>query len=281
MTLKKILASVLALSMAALLATGCTDSGTDFGMSSTASDKTLSGKITMSGSTSMEELVNALGEGFTKLHPDVSVEVQGGGSSVGVTNAKDGVTDIGDASRALKETEKAYGLTEYVVAKDGIAVIVNSANTVKSLTLQQVASIFKGEITNWKDLGGADAEIVVVGREAGSGTRDAFEEIVGIKDKSVYTVESSETGIVKEKVKSETYGIGYISLGAMDTTVTAVSVDGVSPAETTVKDGTYPIQRPFLCLTKGNESELVKAFLDYILSDGQSVVSDHGFVSVT
>lgn len=279
MKAKKILAGLLAMGTIALLTTGCSDSGTDFGK--TSGSDTLSGKITMSGSTSMEELVNLLGEGFTDLYPNVSVEVQGGGSSVGITNAKDGVTDIGNASRALKDTETAYGLTEYVIAKDGIAVIVNANSKVPALRLEQVAAIFKGEITNWKFLGGDDAEIVVVGREAGSGTRDAFEEIVGISDEAVYTVEASETGIVKEKVKSEPYGIGYISLGSLDDTVNAIQVDHITPTEDTVKDGTYPIQRPFLCLTTGSESELVKAFLDYIFADGQKVVSKHGFVSVS
>lgn len=241
----------------------------------------LSGKIIASGSTSMEELMLALGEAFTAVNPDVSVEIQGGGSSTGVKNAVDGVTDIGNASRALKDEEKNSELNEYIVAYDGIAVVVNAANQVTGLTAQQIADIYTGKITNWKDVGGADAPIVVVVRDAGSGTRDGFEEILGIKDQTVETQTANETGIVKSTVAGNVNAIGYMSLGKVDATVHALLVDGVLPTEATVKDKSYQLQRPFLCLTKGDESELVKAFMDFILgSDGQTMVAQKGFVKV-
>lgn len=269
---------------------GCAKKGVDFGFiptpkagQSTPSQAAVSGSVTMSGSTSMESLVNALGDAFSKANDSkVTVDVQAGGSSVGVTNAKDGITDIGNSSRSLKDDEKAFGLKETVIALDGIAVVVNPANAVVNLTKDQIAKIFTGEIKNWKEVGGKEKAIVVVGREAGSGTRDGFEGLLKIKDKCKYTVEVNETGIVKTKVASEAAGIGYISLGVLDTTVKALQVEGVAPSEKTVKDTTYVLQRPFICLTKAETTPQTTAFLDFMGSPaGQEIVQKKGFVTVT
>jgi phosphate transport system substrate-binding protein len=241
----------------------------------------LAGKIVASGSTSMEELMTALGEAFTVINPDVSVEIQGGGSSTGVKNASNGVTEIGNSSRALKADEKSLGLTEHVVALDGIAVVVNAANPVSDLTTAQIADIFTGKITNWKDVGGQDAAIVVVVRESGSGTRDGFEDILKIKDQCVETQVANETGIVKSTVAGNELAIGYMSLGKVDQSVKALQVGGVVASEASVLDKTYILQRPFLCLTKGEESGLVKAFFTFVMSDaGQTLVEQKGYVPV-
>ncbi len=241
----------------------------------------LTGKIVASGSTSMEDLMTALGEAFTVINPDVSVEIQGGGSSTGVKNASDGVTEIGNSSRALKAEEKTLGLTEHIIALDGIAVVVNAANTISDLTTAQIADIFTGKISNWKDVGGEDAAIVVVVRESGSGTRDGFEDILKIKDLCVETQVANETGIVKSTVAGNKLAIGYMSLGKVDSSVKALKVGGVTPSEATVLDKTYILQRPFLCLTKDEESSLVKAFFTFIMSDaGQTLAEQKGYVPV-
>ncbi|MEA4889705.1 MAG: phosphate ABC transporter substrate-binding protein [Clostridiaceae bacterium] len=241
----------------------------------------LSGKIVASGSTSMEELMQALGEAFSTVNTDVMVEIQGGGSSTGVKNVSEGVSEIGNSSRALKDDEKKLGLTSYVVAYDGIALVVNPANKVTALTSQQVKDIFTGKVTNWKDVGGTDAPIVVILRESGSGTRDGFEELLGIANQCVASQEVNETGIVKSTVAGNANAIGYMSLGKVDQSLTALTIDNVKPSEATVLDKSYKLQRPFLCLTKGNESDLVKAFMTFILSDeGQAMVAKKGFVKV-
>lgn len=282
--MKKIISLLLAATLSLTLLAGCSQSGVDFGVSSgtSGSSAALSGKITMSGSTSMEDLVNALGSEFSKVNNAVRVEVQGGGSSVGVTNAKDGITDIGNSSRALKDSEKVFGLTETAIALDGIAIVVNPVNKITDLSKDQIAKIFTGQITNWKEVGGSDSTIVVVGREAGSGTRDGFESIVGVAEKCKYTVEVNETGVVKTKVASEKGAIGYMSLGKLDDSVKALKIGGVAPTEATVLDKTYIIQRPFVILTKtGSETALTKAFISFILSaQGQAVVAKDGYVKV-
>ena len=225
--------------------------------------------------------MTALGEAFTAINPKVAVEVQGGGSSTGVKNAKDGVSQIGNSSRALKTEEKSYGLTEYVIAIDGIAVVTNPANKVTNLTKAQLVSIFTGETTNWQAVGGADAPIVVILREAGSGTRDGFEELLAIKDKCKGTQEVNETGIVKSTVAGNANAIGYMSLGKVDATIKAVAVEGVVPTTATVTDKTYVLQRPFVCLTKGTETDQVKAFISYIFSkEGQTMVVKKGYIAV-
>ena len=249
--------------------------------SSTSAVPGLAGTIVASGSTSMEDLMTALGETFTVINPQVSVEIQGGGSSTGVKNAADGTTDIGNVSRALKDAEKADGLNERIIAIDGLAVAVNPANPAESLTKAQLIGIFTGEITSWKAVGGTDTPIVVILREAGSGTRDGFESILGIADKCVGTQEVNETGIVKSTVAGNVNAIGYLSLGKLDETIKAVAIDGVIPSEATIKDKTYILQRPFLCLTKGEESTLVQAFFQFIYSDqGRALVVKKGYFSV-
>lgn len=266
-----------------MIITGCTEQGIDFGdkYGFTAAPR-LNGKVTVSGSTSMEDLVNALGSEFTKIYPGIFVDVQSGGSSVGISNAKDKITDIGNSSRTLKTEEKSFGLKEYIIAIDGIAVIVNPSSNITNLTSEQLKKVFTGEIDNWKELGGNDAVIVAIGREAGSGTRDGFEEVLNIKNKAKYDVEANETGLVKTKVKQEKYAIGYISVGKLDDTVKALKIDNVAPTDVSIKDKSYSMQRPFVCLTK-DESETVntKAFLEFILSgNGQEIVAKQGYSKV-
>lgn len=236
----------------------------------------------MSGSTSMEEIAKALAEGFNAKYPDVAIDVQLGGSSTGIKNAQEGVSDIGNVSRALKDTET--GLDAETIALDGIAVIVNTANSVEDLSIEQILKIYTGEITNWKDLGGDDAEIQVVGREAGSGTRDGFESVVGIEDNAKHDQELTSTGAVQTAVASTPGAIGYVSLANVDDTVKALKVGGVSPAIETVQDGSYTLQRPFVMVTKTGADlrPEVKAFLDFALGDeGQSIVSQIGLVPLS
>lgn len=233
--------------------------------SSTAAE--LSGKVATGGSTSMEAVIGAFQEAFAEKYPDVDVTYDPTGSGAGITGAQEGSLDIGLSSRALKEDET--GVTGTTIALDGIAIIVNSENPVADLTLEQLAGIAKGEITNWSEVGGDDAEIVFVGREAGSGTRDGFESIVGVEDECVYSEELTATGAVIAKVQSNANAIGYASLSALDDTVKAVTVEGVAPSEETVQDGTYKIQRPFVFVTNDSAelSETAQAFFDFAQSD--------------
>ena len=210
-------------------------------------------------------------------NPDVKIDVQGGGSGVGVKSAADGVANIGMASRELKAEEASLGLTATVIAKDGIAVIANSANQVADLKIADIKKIFTGEVTNWKELGGADAPIVVINREEGSGTRDAFQELaLGKEAKFVDSAAiQNSTGAVRTAVASDPNAVGFISMGSLDETVKALKVDGVDPAEASVLDGSYKISRPFNFLTKGPATDLSKAFIDWILSDeGQAIVGE-------
>ena len=243
---------------------------------------TLSGNVATGGSTSMKNVIAALTEGFAEVEPGVTVSYDPTGSGAGITGATDKTLDIGLSSRALKDEETAAGLVGTTVALDGIAVIVNADSKVSDLTVEQIAQIFTGEITNWSELGGADAEIAVFGREAGSGTRGAFEEIVGVEDACKYTNEYSSTGDVIGNVASNPNGIGYASLSAVDDTVKAVAVNGVTPSEDTVKDGSYEIQRPFVMVTKeGTQlSEAAQAFLDFAMSaDAAEIIAVAGAVS--
>lgn len=267
--MKKILTVGLSLLLVVGLVAGCSGSK-------------VSGTVKMAGSTSMEELAKAFGEAFTEENPDTTVDVQAGGSGAGYTQVTRGSVDLGNMSRDLKDSEKSDTLTATVVAIDGIAIVVNPSNTVKSLTSAQIVSIYTGAITNWNQVGGADAEIVVVGREAGSGTRDGFESILKLADKCKYDAEMTETGSVKSTVASTTGAIGYISLGYVDSTVTALTVDGVVPSTKTVQDGTYTIQRNFnMVMLNSNTNEAAKAFLEFILSDdGQKIVEQMHFVPV-
>ena len=243
----------------------------------------ISGKVSMDGSTSMEKFVNGIKEAMAEKYPNLTIEPQFTGSGTGIQSAIAGTADIGNSSRALKDEEKAEGLVENIVAIDGIAVVVDKANTVTNLTQDQLKQIYTGAITNWKEVGGADQQIVVIGREASSGTRGAFEEILEIEEKCKYAQELNETGAVMAAVAATPGAIGYVSLDNVDDSVIAVSLDGVAPSEDTVKDGSYALQRPFVMATKGEvseQSEAVKAVFDFINSeDGQAVIEAVGLVS--
>jgi len=252
--------------------------------SSTAASETQgssrSGSLTLTGSTSMADVTTALAEAFMAVNKDVIVSVGGNGSGEGPTAVNDGTAQIGLLSRDLKEQENTAAFDKYIIGFDGIAVIVNSASGVDSLTSDQVTRIFKGEITNWKDVGGTDAEIQCIGREAASGTRGAFEELMNIKDSAVYAEEQNSTGNVKQAVSSNPNAIGYVSLSAIDKSIVAVMLDGAAPTEKNVKSGDYTLQRPFLMIAKaGTTDALAAAFLDYVFSDaGMKIVADDGIV---
>ena len=241
----------------------------------------LSGTVSTDGSTSMEKVIGALGEAFMEANKGVTFTYNPTGSTSGIQAVQEGRCDIGLSSRALKDEEKAAGLTETVLAYDGIAVIVNPANEVDDLTIDQIADIYTGKITNWSEVGGADAEIVLIGREAGSGTRGGFEEIVEVKDACQYRQELSSTGDVITAVSQNPGAIGYASLASVKDTVKAVKVDGVTPSEETVKDGTYAIQRPFVLATKTDAklSDAAQAFFDYVTStDANEIIAAAGVV---
>ena len=242
----------------------------------------LSGIVNTNGSTSMNDVILALPEGFGEVQPDVTVNYTGSGSGAGIEGVLAGSCDLGLSSRALTDEEKAEGAVENIIALDGVAVVINPENTVTDLTIEQIAQIFTGEITNWSELGGADAEIAVFGRENGSGTRSAFEEIVGVEDACAYTNEYSSTGDVIGNVASNPNAIGYASLSAVDESVVALMVNGVAPSEDTVKDGSYEIQRPFVIVTvDGTElSPAAQAFLDYAMSaEVADIIAAAGAVS--
>lgn len=244
--------------------------------------KELSGVVNTDGSTSMDKVVKALAESFMGDNAGVTVNYSGTGSGSGIEAAVSGTCDIGLASRGLKDTETEKGAVSNIVAYDGVAIVVNPENSVADLTVEQIASIFKGEVTNWSELGGADAPIAIIGREAGSGTRGAFEEIVGVEDECAYTNECSSTGDVIGGVAGNPNAIGYASLSAVNDTVKAVAVGGVECSEDTVKDGSYAIQRPFVMVTKeGVElSDAAKAFLDFAMSaEAADIISAAGAVS--
>ena len=267
--MKKIMTMVLAL----VLALGV--------MSACSADK-LNGSVATDGSTSMEKVIGVLGESFMEMNPDVSFTYNPTGSGSGITAVSEKRCDIGLSSRALKDEEKNSGLTETVLAYDGIAIIVNPENAISDLSVEDIAKIYTGEITNWKDLGGADAEIVVIGREAGSGTRDGFESITGTSEKCVYRQELTSTGDVITTVSQNPDAIGYASLSAVKDTVKALTVGGVAPTEDTVKDGSYVVQRPFVLVTRTDEklSEAAQAFFDYATSaDAVELIAKAGAVS--
>ena len=242
----------------------------------------ISGTVNTDGSTSMADVMAAFQESFGDMYPDVTVNYSGTGSGSGITNVLAGTVDIGLSSRALTDEEKAEGAVENIVALDGVAIVVHPENTVTDLTIEQIAQIYTGEITNWSELGGADAPIAVIGRDAASGTRGAFEEIVGVEDACQYTNEYESTGEVIGSVAGNPNAIGYASLSAVDESVVAVEVNGVAPSEATVADGTYEIQRPFVMVTKeGTElSPAAQAFLEWAMSaDAADEVEAAGCVS--
>ena len=243
----------------------------------------LSGTVATDGSTSMEKVIGALGEAFMEANSGVNFTYNPTGSGSGITAVQEGTCDIGLSSRALKDEEKSAGLKETVLAYDGIAIIVHPDNPVSDLSVEQIAKLYTGEITNWKDVGGNDAEVVLIGREAASGTRDGFESITGTKDKCRYRQELTSTGDVITAVSQNPDAIGYASLASIKDTVKALNVDGVTPGEATVKDGSYKVQRPFVLVTVDGKalSPAAQAFFDYATSsDAASIIAKAGAVAV-
>ena len=243
----------------------------------------LTGTVSTDGSTSMEKVIGALSESFMAQNSGVTVNYNPTGSGSGITAVQEGTCDIGLSSRALKDEEKSAGLKETVLAYDGIAIIVHPDNPVSDLSVEQLAKLYTGEITNWKDVGGNDAEAVLIGREAASGTRDGFESITGTKDKCQYRQELTSTGDVITAVSQNPDAIGYASLASVKDSVKALNVDGVTPSEATVKDGSYKVQRPFVLVTmEGKElSPAAQAFFDYaVSSDAASIIAKAGAVAV-
>lgn len=244
----------------------------------------LSGSVSMSGSTSMEKLANAVAESFMEKYPNVTVTAEFTGSSAGIESVLAGSVDIGNSSRNLKDDEKSAGAVENIVAIDGIAVVADPANKVEDLTKDQLVSIYTGETKNWSEVGGDDQAIVVVGREAGSGTRGAFEELLDIADACVYANELDSTGAVMAKVASTPGAIGYVSLDVVDDSVKALKLDGVDATEENIKAGNYALSRPFVMATKGEISEQkteVQALFDYLSSDeGKALIKSVGLITV-
>ena len=274
--MKKIITILCAVVMALSLFAGCGQKANDNGT-------TTGGTVSTDGSTSMEKVIGALGESFMEANSGTTFTYNPTGSGSGIQAVSEGRCDIGMSSRALKDDEKASGLKETTLALDGIAIIVNPQNPVQDLTLEQIAKIYTGEITNWKDVGGEDAEIVRIGREAGSGTRDGFESITDTKDACQYRQELTSTGDVITTVSRNPNAIGYASLAATKDSVKALTVNGVAPTEATVKDGTYLVQRPFVLVTKEGAalSETAQKFFDFATSaDAASIISAAGAVPV-
>lgn len=242
----------------------------------------VSGTISMSGSTSMEKLANAIAESFMEKYPKVTVTPEFTGSSAGIEAVTAGSVDIGNSSRALKDSEKEAGAVENIVAIDGIAVVVDPANATAGLTKDQLIGIYKGEVRNWSEVGGNDSPIVVIGREAGSGTRGAFEEILEVVDECVYASELDSTGAVMAKVASTPGAIGYVSLDVINDTVVALALDSVEATAENIKAGSYFLSRPFVMATKGEiaeQNETVKALFDFLGSDeGREVISGVGLI---
>lgn len=243
--------------------------------------KSETGTVSTDGSTSMEKVIGALGEKFQTDNDGTTFTYNPTGSGSGITAVAEGRCDIGLSSRSLKDEEKSLGLIETVLAYDGIAVIVYPANSVDDLSVDEIAKIYTGEITNWSEVGGSDLEIVLIGREAGSGTRDGFESITGTEDSCKYRQELTSTGDVITTVGNNENAIGYASLASVNDSVSIVSVAGVTPTEGTIKNGSYAVQRPFVLVTKSDKklSETSQKFYDYALSaDAQSIIYDSGVV---
>lgn len=243
----------------------------------------LSGSVKMNGSTSMEKLATAMNEAFMEKYPSVVAEAQFTGSGAGIEAVANGIVDIGNSSRNLKEEEKAKGLIENVVAIDGIGVITEKSNTIENLTKQQLIDIYCGKIKNWKDIGGNDSQIVVIGREAGSGTRGAFEEILGIEDKCEYVQEIDSTGAVMAKVSTTPGAVGYVSLDVIDESVKLFKLESVEATAENIKADKYFLSRPFIMATRGDinsQPEAVKEYFKFIDSEeGQKIISMVGLIS--
>lgn len=249
------------------------------------------GSVVIAGSTSVQPLSETMAETYMENNPDVTIEVQGGGSGQGIKSIEEGIADIGSLSREVKDEEKGAVGEEFVIAKDGVAVVVNSDVNVENLTMDQIMKIYTGEIKNWSEVGGASADITVVTREEGSGTRGAFTELTGVLTKDDAGNETDNTtkdalvqpstGAVKETVAKTPNSIGYVSLGALDETVKAVKVEGVEATVDTVLSGEYKIQRPFVYVVGSEMSDAAKAFIDFALSEeGQKIVEENGFIPV-
>ncbi len=247
-------------------------------------EDTLSGSITMAGSTSMEKLANAVAESFMAAHPNVTVTAEFTGSSAGIEALGAGSVDIGNSSRNLKDSEKEAGAVENIVAIDGIAVVADPASTISGLTKEQLIDIYTGKVKNWSEVGGEDGVIIVVGREAGSGTRGAFEELLEVEDACAYANELDSTGAVMAKVASTPGAIGYVSLDVVDDTVKALALDEVEPTVENIKAGSYFLSRPFVMATQGEiaeQSEAVQALFEYLKSDeGKEVITSVGLITV-
>ena len=285
--MKKLFTFAMAAVMALALLAGCGNTATDdngstdqpSGGSDTAA---VSGTVSTDGSTSMEKVIGALSESYMAANKDVTVNYNPTGSGSGITAVQEGTCDIGLSSRALKDEEKAAGLQETVLAYDGIAIIVHPDNPVSDLTLDQIAKLYTGEITNWKDVGGNDAAVVLIGREAASGTRDGFESITGTKEKCQYRQELTSTGDVITAVSQNPDAIGYASLASVKDSVKVLNVDGVTPSEATVKDGSYKVQRPFVLVTMEGRAltPAAQSFFDYATSSGAAdIIAKAGAVA--
>ena len=291
--MKKILASIICLAILTVAATGCSKpaepSADANATQTTESDETqaqtpsISGTVKMAGSTSMEKFASALNEAFRGKYPEVVAQAEYTGSSAGIEAVLAGTVDIGNASRALKEEEKAQGIVENIVAIDGIGIVTDKANTVTNLSTDDLTKIYTGEITNWNALGGSDSPIVVIGREAGSGTRGAFEELLKIEEKCKYAQEIDSTGAVMAKVASIPGAIGYVSVDVIDDTVAALTIDEIAPTVDDIKSGAYKLSRPFVMATKGEiaeQNDAVKALFEYIDSpEGQEIIQKVGLIS--
>lgn len=303
---KKVVAALMAVTMVAALLTGCGASETKQAAAPATEEAApaaeeatpeaeeaapvveeepaaeLNGTLALGGSTSMEKLCEAMSESFMEANPGVTVTVEYTGSGAGLEALAAGSIDIGNASRKLKDAEKENGSVENIVAIDGIAVIAEKSNTVTDISAEDLAKVYKGEVSNWKDLGGDDQPIVVIGREAGSGTRDAFEELMEVKDACVYAQELDSTGAVLAKVASTPGAIGYVSLDVVDDTVIGLKIDGVEPTEEQILAGNYVLQRPFVMATTGElseQNEIVKAWFDYIGSEtGKEIIKKVGLI---
>ena len=278
-----LLAAVLTLALAACGSKN--DTNTNDNSNDTNNDNApaaVTGTVATDGSTSMEKVIGALSESFMANNADATVTYNPTGSGSGITAVQEGTCDIGLSSRALKDEEKAAGLKETILAYDGIAIIVHPDNPVSDLSIEQIAQLYTGEITNWKDVGGNDAEVVLIGREAASGTRDGFESITGTKEKCQYRQELTSTGDVITAVSQNPDAIGYASLASIKDSVKALNVDGVTPSEATVKDGSYKVQRPFVLVTVEGKAltPVAQAFFDYATSpDAAAIIAKAGAVA--
>ncbi len=279
---KRVVAAVTAVCLMASGLTGCGSNGSSDAIGT--DDANVTGSLSLAGSTSMEKLCEAMSESFMEVNPGVTVTVEYTGSGAGLEAVSAGSVDIGNSSAALKEEEKESGLAENIVAIDGIAVITDKENTVTDISSKDLAKICTGKIANWSEIGGSDQPIVFIGREAGSGTRDAFEELLGVEDKCKYAQELDSTGGVLAKVAATPGAIGYVSLDVVDDTVIGLKIDGVEPTEEEILAGNYLLQRPFVMATKGEieqQSEVVQTWFDYVLSEeGREIIKKVGLITL-